>query len=196
MAYQTLECDRRGGLAARERREELSDPVPVLCDPIEVTQNLLAYKFARFWALPFTGLRRPETASPIGTNSPRLRCMASPMRIRGGSHALEQLRHKVTHPINQFSNQLAGYQPDGPISDCPQAIPPGRWRRRRRRPDMGNGDWWDRERPVRRGCVDSEARFHSLNSLMLPRQDRDTTGNAGGCLKHGRRRSQGHPMKD
>ena len=25
MAYQTLECDRRGGLAARERREELSD---------------------------------------------------------------------------------------------------------------------------------------------------------------------------
>ena len=34
-------------LAARERREELSDPVPVLCDPIEVTQNLLAYKFAR-----------------------------------------------------------------------------------------------------------------------------------------------------
>ena len=47
MAYQTLECDRRGGLAARERREELSDPVPVLCDPIEVTRNLLAYKFAR-----------------------------------------------------------------------------------------------------------------------------------------------------
>ena len=43
MAYQTLECDRRGGLAARERREELSDPVPVLCDPIEVTRNLLAY---------------------------------------------------------------------------------------------------------------------------------------------------------
>ena len=55
MAYQTLECDRRGGLAARERREELSDPVPVLCDPIEVTQNLLAYKFARFWALPLLG---------------------------------------------------------------------------------------------------------------------------------------------
>ena len=53
MAYQTLECDRRGGLAARERREELSDPVPVLCDPIEVTRNLLAYKFARFWALPY-----------------------------------------------------------------------------------------------------------------------------------------------
>ena len=47
MAYQTLECDRRSGLAARERREELSDPVPVLCDPIEVTRNLLAYKFAR-----------------------------------------------------------------------------------------------------------------------------------------------------
>ena len=47
MAYQTLEYDRRGGLAARERREELSDPVPVLCDPIEVTRNLLAYKFAR-----------------------------------------------------------------------------------------------------------------------------------------------------
>ena len=54
MAYQTLECDRRGGLAARERREELSDPVPVLCDPIEVTRNLLAYKFARFWALPWS----------------------------------------------------------------------------------------------------------------------------------------------
>ena len=52
MAYQTLECDRRGGLAARERREELSDPVPVLRDPIEVTRNLLAYKSARFWALP------------------------------------------------------------------------------------------------------------------------------------------------
>ena len=47
MAYQTLECDRRGGPAARERREELSDPVPVLCDPIEVTRNLLAYKFTR-----------------------------------------------------------------------------------------------------------------------------------------------------
>ena len=56
MAYQTLECDRRGGLAARERREELSDPVPVLCDPIEVTRNLLAYKFARFWALPYYGV--------------------------------------------------------------------------------------------------------------------------------------------
>ena len=41
MAYQTLECDRRGGLAARERREELSDPVPVLCDPIEVTRSFL-----------------------------------------------------------------------------------------------------------------------------------------------------------
>ena len=54
MAYQTLECDRRGGLAARERREELSDPVPVLCDPIEVDRNLLAYKFARFWALPWS----------------------------------------------------------------------------------------------------------------------------------------------
>ena len=60
MAYQTLECDRRGGLAARERREELSDPVPVLCDPIEVTRNLLAYKFARFWALP---LQRGFSAS-------------------------------------------------------------------------------------------------------------------------------------
>ena len=41
MAYQTLECDRRGGLAARERREELSDPVPVLCDPIEVDRSFL-----------------------------------------------------------------------------------------------------------------------------------------------------------
>ena len=41
MAYQTLECDRRGGLAARERREELSDPVPVFCDPIEVDRSFL-----------------------------------------------------------------------------------------------------------------------------------------------------------
>ena len=66
MAYQTLECDRRGGLAARERREELSDPVPVLCDPIEVDRNLLAYKFARFWALPW--MEEPATRWPPTKN--------------------------------------------------------------------------------------------------------------------------------
>ena len=65
MAYQTLECDRRGGLAARERREELSDPVPVLCDPIEVTRNLLAYKFARFLALPFFQGRHDRCQGPL-----------------------------------------------------------------------------------------------------------------------------------
>ena len=65
MAYQTLECDRRGGLAARERREELSDPVPVLCDPIAVTRNLLlAYKFARFWALPLILLPSKPAIAP------------------------------------------------------------------------------------------------------------------------------------
>ena len=72
MAYQTLEGDRRGGLAARERREELSDPVPVLCDPIEVTRNLLAYKFARFWALPFIGC---WASSPAGTMRTRIRIL-------------------------------------------------------------------------------------------------------------------------
>ena len=64
MAYQTLECDRSGGLAASERREELSDPVPVLCDPIEVTRNLLAYKFARFWALPLILLPSKPAIAP------------------------------------------------------------------------------------------------------------------------------------
>ena len=68
MAYQTLECDRRGGLAARERREELFDPVPVLCDPIEVTRNLLAYKFARFWALPFQGAKRRSGVRQSGSS--------------------------------------------------------------------------------------------------------------------------------
>ena len=60
MAYQTLECDRRGGLAARERREELSDPVPVVCDPIEVTRNLLAYKIRTI-----LGATRQGFASPL-----------------------------------------------------------------------------------------------------------------------------------
>ena len=61
MAYQTLECDRRGGLAARERREELSDPVPVLCDPIAV--RLLRFATALRVTAPLgCGSRHPGMA--------------------------------------------------------------------------------------------------------------------------------------
>ena len=102
MAYQTLECDRRGGLAARERREELSDPVPVLCDPIEVTRNLLTYKFARFWALPCKGLRTPGYPSKHG----RLTALARPYRVPDFEHSVQSASLRGSTSVRVRFRQL------------------------------------------------------------------------------------------
>ena len=78
------------------------------------------------------------------------------MRIRGGSHAQEQ----VQHTFEQFFYQCAGHQLDDPINEWlfPQAVPP-------RRPALGEGDGGGgkREREGHRSCwADSEVRSHSF----------------------------------
>ena len=74
----------------------------MFCDPIEVTRNLLAYKFARFWALPLVQ---------------RLR--------RGGADR----GHRPAQAGDDFSNrnQLAAFALHGFI--LPQLAAPVYWRK-------------------------------------------------------------------
>ena len=102
-----------------------------------------------------TGPFRSERTSATGTKLPRLRCMASPMRIRGGSHAQEMLC-PPPHMFSQFYQAIYKIRQLGDLpSFPPNTVPP-------RRPAIGDGDGGKREREGHRSCVDSEVRSHSV----------------------------------
>ena len=84
-----------GGSRAADR--ETDDPV-ILWFQVKAKMRVLSM------VLGFEPQREPSW---------RLRCMASPMRIRGGSHAQEQ----VQHTFEQFFYQCAGHQLDDPINE-------------------------------------------------------------------------------
>ena len=80
------------------------------------------------------------------------------MRLRGSSLPLEQLRHKVPRPINQFFYRLADHPLDDLINEWlfPQAVPP-------RRPALVNCGCPEGEFECHRACRDEVSTRHGFS---------------------------------